>query len=193
MTNPRHADALERDSTRAGAPERDSTHAGAELTPDELALSRSFAPARRRPWLTPVLFALATFGITAVALRSAAERQAPILDSMEIQPFAAAASLAYAWGSTDDAVALEEQVLSLAERAHGAGSQRAGEPDFDTLRKMDADMAKLKLAVLRNAPSSTFQALCAQATIRCNAYNLERLVEMVKKQRMVRQPAPPTP
>ncbi|HTQ02743.1 MAG TPA: hypothetical protein VMI54_02760 [Polyangiaceae bacterium] len=157
-----------------------------DLTPDELALSRSFAPAPKRPWLTPALLGLATFAITAVAIRGAAERQAPILDSMEIQPFVAAASLAYAWGSADDAVALERQVLALAERARGTSAQHAvGEPDFDTLRKTDADLARFKLAVLENAPSTTFQALCAQATIRCNAYNLERLVEMVKKQRVV--------
>lgn len=156
-----------------------------DMSPDELAVSRSFAPARRRPWLTPALLGVLSFAVTAVSIRSAVERQAPILDSMEIQPFAAAASLAYAWGSPEDAVALERQVLTLAERAHGTTSHARGEPDFDTLRKMDADMAKLKLAVLTNAPSATFQALCAQATIRCNAYNLERLVDMVKKQRMV--------
>ena len=155
------------------------------MTPDELAVSRSFAPARRRPWLTPVLLGLLSFAVTAVSIRSAVERQSPILDSMEIQPVSAAATLAYAWGSADDAVALQRQLLALVERPHAASSHARGEPDFDNLRKMDADMAKLRLAVLENAPSSVFQALCANATIRCNAYNLERLVEMVKKQRAV--------
>ena len=155
------------------------------MTPDELAVSRSFAPARRRPWLTPALLGLVSFAITSVSIQSAAERQAPILDSMEIQPISVAATLAYAWGPPEDAVALERELLALVARAHPASSHARGEPDFDTLRKMDADMAKLRLAVLENAPSSTFQALCASATIRCNPYNLERLVEMVKKQRMV--------
>ncbi len=156
-----------------------------DMTPDDLAVSRSFAPARKRPWLTPALLGVLSFAVTSVSIQSAVERQAPILDSMEIQPVAAAASLAYAWGSPEDAAALERQVLALAERAHAPSSHARGEPDFDTLRKMDADMAKLKLAVLANAPASTFQALCAHATIRCTPYNLERLVEMVKKQRLV--------
>jgi hypothetical protein len=162
-----------------------------DLTPDELAVSRSFAPARRRIWLTPVLLGVASFAVTALSIRSAVERQAPILDSMEIQPVSAAATLAYGWGSVADAVALERELLALVERPHPKSSSHArGEPDFDDLRKMDADIAKLRLAILEGAPSSAFQSWCAQATIRCNAYNLERLVEMARKQRMVGASAP---
>jgi hypothetical protein len=156
------------------------------VTTDELDTSALFAPPLRRPWLTPTLLGFATFALTALAIRSAAERQAPILDSMEIQPFEAAASLAYAWGSVADAAALEHQVLALAERGHGAESSHgAGEPDFETLRKMDADMAKLRLAVLEDAPRSTFEHVCAAATIRCTPTTLEGLITLLKKQRLV--------
>jgi hypothetical protein len=162
-----------------------------DLTPDDLAVSRSFAPARKRPWLTPALLGALSFAITAVSIRSAVERQAPILDSMEIQPVSAAATLAYGWGAPEDAVALEHELLALVARPHAPASSHArGQPDFDNLRKMDADIAKLRLAILEDAPTSTFQSWCAQATIRCTPYNLERLVEMVRKQRMVATPTP---
>jgi hypothetical protein len=147
-----------------------------------------FAPARRRSWLSPALLGLLTFAIASLAIRSAAERQAPILDSMEIQPFAAAASLAYAWGSTDDAVTLEHEVLALAERAHAGETPSkpvAGEVNFDALRRMDADTAKFRLAVLEAAPLSKFAELCAASTIRCTPYTLDGLVNMFKKQRLV--------
>lgn len=164
---------------------------GGDMTPDDLAVSRSFAPTRKRPWLTPALLGLLSFAVTGLSIRSAVERQTPILESMELQPLSAAATLAYGWGSPEDAVALERQLLALVEQPRGPATSHArGEPDFDNLRKMDADIAKLRLAILEGAPSSTFQSWCAQATIRCTPYNLERLVEMTKKQRMV--PAPTT-
>ena len=145
-----------------------------------------FAPTRR-PWLTPALLAVFTFAITSLAIQHAAERQAPILDSMELQPVSAAASLAYAWGSSADAVALERQVLALSERAHAAPSTPAhGEPNFDVLRRMDADTAKFRLAVLQGAPPATFAELCGSATIRCTPYTLERIVHMFEKQRLVK-------
>jgi hypothetical protein len=158
--------------------------------PVEVDLGEAFARPRRRPWLTPSLLGLFVFAVTSLSIRSAAERQAPILDSMEIQPFAAAAALAYAWGSKDDARALEQQVLALAERHRtgataAANSHASGDPDFDRLRRMDADMAKFRLAVLEAAPRPTFDHLCASASIRCTPYTLDGLVNMLKKQRQV--------
>jgi hypothetical protein len=147
-----------------------------------------FAPTRR-PWLTPTLLGVFTFAITSVAIEHAAERQAPILDSMELQPVTAAASLAYAWGSTADAIALERQVLALSERgghAAPASTPARGEPNFDVLRRMDADTAKFRLAVLAGAPPATFTELCGNATIRCTPYSLERIVHMFEKQRLVK-------
>ena len=156
----------------------------------DVAVSATFAPTPRHPWLTPALVGLASFAITALAIRSAAQRQTPILDSMELQPFAAAASLAYAWGSREDALSLERQVLALAERRKGQPpTPRSGnDPDFETLRKMDADMAKLRVAVLEGAPRRTLENLCAAATIRCTPYTLEGLISMLKKQRRVGAP-----
>jgi hypothetical protein len=157
--------------------------------PVDVDLGAPFVRARRPVWLTPALLGLATFALTSLSIRSAAERQEPILDSMEIQPFEAAATLAYAWGSTEDARALERQVLALAERRRGAEPSRPtrpnGEPDFATLRRMDADMAKFRLAVLEAAPRATFDRLCAAATIRCNVYTLDSLLKLLEKQRLV--------
>ncbi len=146
-----------------------------------------FAPTRR-PWLTPALLGVFTFALTSLVIQHAAERQAPILDSMQLQPVSAAASLAYAWGSTADAVALERQVLALSESSgHAAPSTPArGEPNFDVLRRMDADTAKFRLAVLQSAPPATFVELCGSATIRCTPYTLERIVHMFEKQRLVK-------
>jgi hypothetical protein len=160
------------------------------VSTDDVDLGVSFAPARRRPWLTPALAGLATFVVTALAIESAARRQTPILDSMEIQPFAAAAALAYAWGSAEDALALERQVIALAERRRGQppAGRVGNDPDFDTLRKMDADMAKLRVALLEGAPRRTLENLCAAATIRCTPYTLEGLIGMLKKQRHVAAP-----
>jgi hypothetical protein len=159
--------------------------------PADVDLGAPFVRTRRPVWLTPALLGLATFALTSLSIRSAAERQEPILDSMEIQPFEAAATLAYAWGSLDDARALERQVLALAERRRGTESashppaRSSGDPDFATLRRMDADMAKFRLAVLEDAPRPTFDRLCAAATIRCNVYTLDGLINILKKQRLV--------
>lgn len=144
---------------------------------------------KRRRWVTPALLGAVTFALSSLFIRGAAQRQAPILDSMELQPFASAATLAYAWGSAKDAEALERQVLALAERqratAETPSTVARGEPNFDALRRMDADTAKFRLAVLADAPHSTFAELCARASIRCTPYTLDALVNMFKKQRMV--------
>lgn len=157
--------------------------------PVDVDLGAPFVRNRRPVWLTPALVGLATFALTSLSIRSAAERQEPILDSMEIQPFEAAATLAYAWGSTADASALERQVLALAERRRGAEpsarARSSSEPDFAALRRMDADMAKFRLAVLEAASRPTFERLCAAATIRCNVYTLDSLINMLEKQRLV--------
>jgi hypothetical protein len=160
------------------------------LPDTEIEADEAFAPARPRLWPTAALLGIATFAIAALSIRSAAERQAPILDSMEIQPFASAAAFAYAWGSKSDAEALEGQVLALAERGREGPQTKAststnGEPNFDALRRMDADMAKFRLAVLRGAPERTFAELCAAATIRCTPYTLAGLVNMLQKERLV--------
>lgn len=157
--------------------------------PLEVELGEAPLRPRRRPWLAPTVLGAAVFAVTSLTIRSAADRQAPILDSMEIQPFAAAASLAYAWGTKDDALTLERQVLALAERhraaPHAPTPPAAGDPDFDRLRRMDADMAKFRLAVLEDAARPTFDRLCAAATIRCTPYTLDGLLTMLKKQRFV--------
>ena len=159
--------------------------------PAEVELSVPFVRPRRPAWLTPALLGLVTFALTSLSIRGAAERQEPILDSMEIQPFEAAATLAFAWGSAADARALERQVFALAERRRGAETsshapaRTSGDPDFATLRRMDADMAKFRLAVLEDAPRATFDRLCAAATIRCNVYTLDGLIGMLEKQRLV--------
>jgi hypothetical protein len=159
--------------------------------PAEVELSVPFVRPRRPAWRTPAILGLVTFALTSISIRGAAERQEPILDSMEIQPFEAAATLAYAWGSADDARALERQVLALAARRRGAETtpnpheRTSGDPDFATLRRMDADMAEFRLAVLEDAPRATFEHLCAAATIRCNVYTLDGLISMLKKQRLV--------
>jgi hypothetical protein len=154
---------------------------------DEVTLPADFRPPRRRPWLTPALAFAASFAVTALSIKSAVERQTPILDSMELQPFASAAALAYAWGSTDDAVALERQVLALAERQSTDATSKPsrGQPDFVELRKLDADMAKFRILTLEGAPRSELEHLCAAATVRCKPYSLEGLIEMLKKQRHV--------
>jgi hypothetical protein len=144
-----------------------------------------FAP-RRRPWLTHGVAALATFGVTALVIQSGVRRQTAILDSMEMQPVSAAAALAYAWGSSDDAKRLLSRVVALAEREPAVPPGRSGkDPDFVLLRRMDADMAKLRLALVEGAPRSQLEGICAGATIRCTPYTLEGLITMLKKQRHV--------
>ena len=157
------------------------------MTAENLDVSVALLAPKRRPWITPAILGLLSFAVTAVSVRTAARRQAPILDSMEMQPVAAAASLAYAWGSTDDAVRLEREVIALAERHSAEEPTKAaiGEPDFVALRRMDADMAKLRLATLTSAPHAEFARLCASASIRCTPYTLGGLMTMLKKQRHV--------
>lgn len=149
-------------------------------------MNEPFAP-RRRPLLTHGVALLLAFAATAGAIRFRVERQAAILDTMEIQPVASAAELAYGWGNADDAKHLLTELIALAERPPSADAPRRspGEPDFVMLRRMDADMAKLRLAVLENAPRARLDAICAAATIRCTPVLLDRLVAMVKKQRHV--------
>jgi hypothetical protein len=161
------------------------------MTPDEVDVPAELGVVRRRPWVTPLLAGAMTFAVTALSVRSAARRQGPILDSMEMQPVAAAASLAYAWGSLDDAVRLEREVLALAERrsSEEPTPPSPGEPDFVALRRMDADLAKLRLATLTGAPHAEFARLCAAASIRCTPYTLSGLMTMLKKQRHVEPPA----
>lgn len=160
------------------------------MTLDDATLPADFRPPRRRPWLTPAILGVLSFVVSALTIREAAERQTPILDSMEMQPFASAAALAYAWGSAADAVALERQVLALAERQSTDVTSKPGrgEPDFVELRKMDADMAKFRLLSLAGAPHSQFAELCARSTVRCKPYSLEGLIGMLKKQRHVAGP-----
>lgn len=154
--------------------------------PADVDLSVPFVRPRRPAWITPAVLGLAVFAVTSLSIRSAAQRQEPILDSMEIQPYEAAATLAYAFGTREDARALQQQVLALAERRRGHEPSHArGDPDFANLRRMDADMAKFRLAVLEDAPRPTFDRLCAAATIRCNVYTLDALINMLKKQRVV--------
>jgi len=148
-------------------------------------MNEPFAP-RRRPWLTHGLVALATFGVTTLVIRHGVERQTAILDSMEMQPTSAAATLAYAWGSVDDAKLLLARLIALAERESAVPSGRSGTaPDFVTLRRMDADMAKLRLALLEGSPHAKLASICAHATIRCTPYTLDGLIAMLTKQRHV--------
>lgn len=148
-------------------------------------MSEAFAP-KRRPWLTHGVVALGVFGITTLVIQSGVRRQTAILDSMEMQPVSAAASLAYAWGSTDDAKRLLAELLTLAERESAVPPGRSGrDPDFVTLRRMDADMAKLRLAMLEGAPRSKLADICARTTIRCTPYTLESIISMLKRQRHV--------
>jgi len=148
-------------------------------------MSEAFAP-KRRPWLTHGVVALAVFGVTTLVIQSGVRRQTAILDSMEMQPISAAATLAYAWGSAEDAKALLSELLALAEREPPVPPERSGrDPDFVTLRRMDADMAKLRLAMLEGAPRSKLQDICARTTIRCTPYTLEGIINMLKKQRHV--------
>jgi len=148
-------------------------------------VSEAFAP-RRRPWLTHGVAALVTFGITTLVIQNGVRRQTAILDSMEMQPTSAAATLAYAWGSAADAKQLLSRLLALAERQSEVPPGRSGkDPDFVTLRRMDADMAKLRLALLEGSPHSTLANICAHATIRCTPYTLDGLIAMLTKQRHV--------
>ena len=148
-------------------------------------MSEDFAP-RRRPWLTHGVAALLTFGITSLVVQNGVRRQTAILDSMELQPAAAAAALAYAWGSASDAKLLLSRLVTLAERESEIPPGRSGkDPDFVMLRRMDADMAKLRLALVEGAPRSKLEGICARATIRCTPYTLEGLITMLKKQRQV--------
>jgi len=148
-------------------------------------VSEDFAP-KRRPWLTHGLAALAVFGVTTLVIQSGIHRQTAILDSMEMQPVSAAATLAYGWGPAADAKRLLSELLALAERASAVPPGRSGkDPDFVTLRRMDADMAKLRLAMLEGAPRSTLANICAKTTIRCTPYTLESIITMLKKQRHV--------
>ena len=148
-------------------------------------MSEDFAP-RRRPWLTHAIAAAATFGVTALVIRHGVERQTAILDSMEMQPTSAAATLAYAWGSAEDGKLLLSRLVALAERESAVLPGRSGkEPDFVTLRRMDADMAKLRLALLERSPRSKLADICARATIRCTPYTLDGLIAMLTKQRHV--------
>jgi len=157
------------------------------VTVAEASVPVDFAPAKRPRWITPLLLGLVSFVVSALSIRSAAERQTPILDSMEMQPHVSAAALAYAWGSTADAVALERQVLALAERQSTDVTRKPerGEPDFVGLRKMDADMARFRLLVLEHAPRADFDRRCAVASVRCSQYTLDGLIGMLKKQRHV--------
>jgi hypothetical protein len=148
------------------------------VTPD-------FAP-RRRPWLTHGFAALAVFLVTAFAIEHAVERQTAILDAMELQPISAAATLAYAWGSADDAKKLLAALLAMAERGAGASAPHSSkDPDFALLRRMDGDLARFRLALLERAPPEKLADLCAHATIRCTPRTLDGLVAMLKKQRHV--------
>lgn len=148
-------------------------------------MNEHFAP-RRRPWLTHGVAALVTFGITTLAIQRGVERQTAILDSMEMQPTSAAAALAYAWGNAADAKLLLSRLVALAERESSIAPGRSGkDPDFVTLRRMDADMAKLRLALLEGSPRSKLADICAHATIRCTPYTLEGLIAMLAKQRHV--------
>jgi hypothetical protein len=157
------------------------------MTGESVELPVELRPPRRRPWITPAILGLLSFAVTATSVRTAARRQAPILESMELQPIAAAAALAYAWGSTDDAVRLEREIIAFAERHSSEEPTKAavGDPDFVALRRMDADMAKLRLATLTAAPHAEFARLCASASIRCTPYTLGGLMTMLKKQRHV--------
>jgi hypothetical protein len=144
-----------------------------------------FAP-RRRPWVTHGFVAAVVFGITTLVIRHAVERQAAILDSMDMQPISAAATLAYGWGSREDATRLLRVLLSMAERGSAvAPPHSSGDPDFVMLRRMDADLAKFRLALLEGAPAERLAELCAHATLRCTPRSLEGLVTMLKKQRHV--------
>jgi len=144
-----------------------------------------FAP-KRRPWLTHGAVGLLVFGVTTLVIQSGVRRQTVILDSMEMQPVSAAATLAYAWGSAEDAKRLLAELLALAERESAVPPGRSGrDPDFVTLRRMDADMAKLRLAMLEGAPRSKLAEICARTTIRCTPYTLEGIITMLKKQRHV--------
>jgi hypothetical protein len=119
-------------------------------------------------------------------IRHGVERQTAILDSMEMQPTSAAATLAYAWGSVEDAKLLLARLIALAERESAVPPGRSGkDPDFVTLRRMDADMAKLRLALLEGSPRPKLAAICAHATIRCTPYTLDGLIAMLTKQRHV--------
>ncbi len=150
-------------------------------------MSEDFAP-RRRPWLTHGVVALATFGITTLVIQNGVRRQTAIHESMEMWPVSQAASLAYGWGSVADAQRLLEDLRLMAEHQSSVTPVgRVGkDPDFATLRKMDADMAKLRLALLEGAPREKLQELCAKATIRCTPHTLEGLIALLKKQRHVK-------
>lgn len=149
-------------------------------------MTDDFAP-RRRPWLTHGLAAAVVFGVTALFIEHGVERQTAILDSMEMQPLSAAATLAYGWGSAEDAKKLLGALLVLAERGTPrAAPHSAKDPDFVLLRRMDADLARFRLALLDGAPPERFAELCSQATIRCTRHSLDGLLAMLKKQRHVR-------
>ena len=148
-------------------------------------MSAPFAP-KRRPWLTHGVVGLAVFGVTTLVIQGGVRRQTAILDSMEMQPVSAAATLAYAWGSAEHAKRLLAELLALAERESAVPPGRSGrDPDFVALRRMDADMAKLRLAMLEGAPRSKLEGICARTTIRCTPYTLEGIITMLKKQRRV--------
>jgi hypothetical protein len=148
-------------------------------------VTSEFAP-RRRPWVTHGLIAAVVFGITTLVIRHAVERQSAILDSMEMQPISAAATLAYGWGSVADAKKLLAALLTMAEHgAVAAAPHSSKDPDFVMLRRMDADLARFRLALLEGAPAERLAELCAHATIRCTPRSLEGLVAMLKKQRHV--------
>jgi uncharacterized caspase-like protein len=148
-------------------------------------VSEAFAP-KRRPWLSHGVVGLFVFGVTTLVIQSGVRRQTAILDSMEMQPISSAATLAYGWGSAEDARRLLADLLSLAERKSAVPPGRSGkDPDFVTLRRMDADMARLRLAMLEGAPRSKLQEICARTTIRCTPYTLEGIINMLKKQRHV--------
>ncbi len=149
-------------------------------------MSDPFAP-KSRPWLSHGVAGLLVFAVTSLVISSAVRRQTAILDAMDLQPLSAAATLAYAWGSAEDARQLLGELAVMAERgSHSAPQERSGrDPDFALLRRMDADMAKLRLALLEGAPREKLQDICAKATIRCTPYTLEGLITMLKKQRHV--------
>lgn len=148
-------------------------------------MTDDFAP-RRRPWLTHGVAAAVAFAVTALTIEHGVERQTAILDSMEMQPISAAATLAYGWGSTEDAKRLLRALLVMAERGTPrAAPHSSKDPDFVMLRRMDADLAKFRLALLEGAPPDRLAELCSRATIRCTRQSLDGLITMLKKQRHV--------
>jgi hypothetical protein len=175
------AEELCRSAPLAGVRSRiDSSDGAAEMTGESVELPVELRPPRRRPWITPAILGLLSFAVTATSVRTAARRQAPILESMEMQPIAAAGGARLRVGQHRR----RRSSRTRGHRARGAAQhrraherQRSASPDFVALRRMDADMAKLRLATLTAAPHAEFARLCASASIRCTPYTLGGLMD----------------